>query len=181
VAELKNSKYEAFAQAKALGMNNVEAARASGFAGDRGNSSHIANRPEVLQRVAEIRLTMPQPDPVPASEPEPVANGSGTTVDHLVRLREEGIKRGQVNASVQAQKELSRIEREDRKADKHRFPDYMSVARKLIPVIDAAMRRGGTAAEVVCRMMGIVSPAEQAALGVPLAKRSPATNGHAKV
>jgi hypothetical protein len=88
VAELK--RHEAFAQAKALGMNNVEAARASGFAGDRGNSSHIANRPEVSQRVAEIRLTMPQPDPVPA--PEPVANGNGTNVSHLERLREEAVR-----------------------------------------------------------------------------------------
>jgi hypothetical protein len=52
---LTNTRYEAFAQARAGGARLDDAYEDAGFVLNRGHSSRLARRPEVAQRIAELR------------------------------------------------------------------------------------------------------------------------------
>jgi hypothetical protein len=58
---LTNLRHEAFAQARAKGARLDEAFEAAGFVLIRGHSSRLARRPDVAERIAELRELKPGP------------------------------------------------------------------------------------------------------------------------
>lgn len=58
MAILQNSRYEAFAQARASGALLEDAYEDAGFAPDRGHASRLAAREEVAARIAEIKAEL---------------------------------------------------------------------------------------------------------------------------
>ncbi len=52
---LENARHEAFAKARAGGARLEDAYEDAGFAPDRGHACRLAQRPEVAERVAELR------------------------------------------------------------------------------------------------------------------------------
>ena len=168
MAELKNERDEKLAQGIAAGLSYVEAAKAAGMSGDRGNSSKSARRPVIRARVVEIRAGMPQPDPVP------VPSAAATPSDTLAALRDQAATARQFSASVSAEKERRRLEREERKAREH-APNMMAVAQALLPALRRALVKGQSAEELICAWLGIVDPAQRLALGVPVS--NPKRNG----
>ena len=52
---LPNFRYEAFAQARAKGARLEDAYEDAGFTPDRANASRLAARPEIADRIAELR------------------------------------------------------------------------------------------------------------------------------
>src|SRR5271168_3748548 len=53
---LTNTRYESFAQARARGARLDDAYEDAGFVLNKGHSSRLARRPEVAQRIAELRV-----------------------------------------------------------------------------------------------------------------------------
>ena len=56
---LINPRHEAFAQARAKGVRLDEAFEAAGFVLIKGHSSRLARRPDVAERIAELRELQP--------------------------------------------------------------------------------------------------------------------------
>ena len=52
---LRNPRYEAFAQARAKGALLIDAYESAGFVRHRGHPSRLAWKPEVAERIAELR------------------------------------------------------------------------------------------------------------------------------
>ncbi len=52
---LKNLDHEAFAQARAAGATLIQAYEAAGYAPSRAHGSRLASRPEIAERIAELR------------------------------------------------------------------------------------------------------------------------------
>ena len=55
---LQNLRHEAFAQARARGALLDDAYEDAGFAPDNGHASRLAKRPEVAERIAELRAEL---------------------------------------------------------------------------------------------------------------------------
>jgi hypothetical protein len=53
---LTNTRYESFAQARARGARLDDAYEDAGFVLNKGHPSRLARRPEVAQRIAELRV-----------------------------------------------------------------------------------------------------------------------------
>jgi hypothetical protein len=53
---LTNTRYESFAQARAKGARLADAYEDAGFVLNKGHPSRLARRPEVTQRIAELRV-----------------------------------------------------------------------------------------------------------------------------
>ena len=53
---LTNTRYEFFAQARARGARLDDAYEDAGFVLNKGHSSRLARRPEIAQRIAELRV-----------------------------------------------------------------------------------------------------------------------------
>ena len=66
---------------------------------------------------------------------------------------------------MQAQKELSWIEREDRKADKHKY-NLADIARQVLQMCHQLEAVKGTPVQITQRMLGI-RPEQWAALKLP--------------
>jgi phage terminase small subunit len=173
-----NPKEEAFAQAVARGMNYVEAAKLAGYAGDRGNSSRMARRPKIAARILEIRATLPPPESAAVSEAEAeLPGGGGDRIAQLEQLRAAGLQHRQVNAAVAAQREILRHEREAKKG-KEKGADPVGIAKQLIPLFRTIRNSTAPVEEIVARWMGLVFPAERAAIGLPPLPSPNDSNGH---
>ncbi len=61
---LANARHEAFSQYRAKGALLDEAFERAGFVLAKGHSSRLACRPEVAERIAEIRAAMPEAEDV---------------------------------------------------------------------------------------------------------------------
>jgi hypothetical protein len=187
MAELEDKRREVFAAAVARGLSKVAAHREAGFAGDTGNAARMAREPAVMARIEELRAEQPPVIEVAAAEPQivPLAgmhNGQHqpNRIKEFEAIRDQAMKLGHTSAATMAQAHMVKAERVEQTKGKEAGLSLVALAQKIIPHFRWALRTGGTAEEMACRILGIVSPTEQAALGVPLAKRSPSANGHAK-
>jgi hypothetical protein len=61
---LGNPRYEAFAQARAKGARLDDAYEDAGFVLNKGHSSRLARRPEVAERIAELRVQRNEADDI---------------------------------------------------------------------------------------------------------------------
>jgi hypothetical protein len=61
---LDNPRYEAFAQARAKGARLDDAFEDAGFVLNKGHSSRLARRPEVAERIAELRAQRNEADDI---------------------------------------------------------------------------------------------------------------------
>jgi hypothetical protein len=73
---LKNYQHETFALSRAAGATLDEAYEDAGYAYDRGHGSRLAARPEVAERIAELR----------ALEAEEKPSGTASVVASLLRI-----------------------------------------------------------------------------------------------
>jgi hypothetical protein len=55
MTQLKNKKYEAYAQGRAKGLGVDESYAKAGYSPDHGSAGKVARRPDVVARVAELR------------------------------------------------------------------------------------------------------------------------------
>ena len=187
MSELTDKRREQFCVGVASGMSLTAAAKAAGYKGDKGNSSRMAKSPAVAARIQEIRDSLP---PIVVSEPSPeivplsaAHNGQHqpNRIKEFEAIRDEALKRGHTAAASASQRDLIKAERMEQTKGQEAGLSLVALAQKIIPHFRWALRTGGTAEEMACRILGVVDPGQQAELGVPLAKRTPATNGHAKV
>ena len=93
---LENPRHEAFAQARAKGALLDDAYEDAGFAPGNGHASRLAKRPEVAERIAELR----------AEQSDIGAAGPRGVIATLLRLAEAGLTQGTAGGIKEARETL---------------------------------------------------------------------------
>ncbi|MGH7016185.1 MAG: hypothetical protein ACRED8_03760 [Caulobacteraceae bacterium] len=91
--ELQNPKHEAFAKARSRGVRLQDAYEEAGYAPDRSHAARLASRPEIAERIAELRHDRLQADPI-------------TIIGTLMRIAGELMRQGTVPAYKEARAAL---------------------------------------------------------------------------
>ncbi|MGH6986044.1 MAG: hypothetical protein ACRED9_04290 [Caulobacteraceae bacterium] len=91
--ELLNPRHEAFARARSRGVRLQDAYEEAGYAPDRSHASRLAGRPEIAERIAELRHDRLQADPM-------------TIIGTLMRIAGELMSQGTVPAYKEARAAL---------------------------------------------------------------------------
>ena len=109
MSTLSNPRYEAFAQARAKGALLTDAYESAGFVRHRGRPSRLAVRPEVAERIAELRAQQ--------SEAEDVSLvGLLASLRRIIKAGESSENPTLVNAARLAVLDASRLQLELAKA-----------------------------------------------------------------
>jgi hypothetical protein len=183
MAELRDARREAFCQGLARGLKKTVAYRQAGYSGDRGNASRAAATAEVLQRVEEIRASMPvvqepevMPPEVEAVKGEKVTRDSMTAdIDLRIAKAEAAGEWPTVAALTATRAKLHGLLLQEQAVATDKNISLLALAQAVIPRLRWALKTGGTAEEIAVRMLGIVSVDDLAALGL-----RPKPNGHTR-
>ncbi|MGH6987744.1 MAG: hypothetical protein ACRED9_13035 [Caulobacteraceae bacterium] len=91
--ELQNPKHEVFAKARSRGVRLQDAYEEAGYTPDRSHAARLAGRPEIAERIAELRHDRLQADPI-------------TIIGTLMRIAGELMRQGTVPAYKEARAAL---------------------------------------------------------------------------
>ena len=112
---LPQSRHEAFAQARAKGASLDDAYEDAGFAAGRGHGCRLAQRPDVAERIAEIRAELGK---VEAARPAALiaallrladASEKLGTLEGIKDARASLLQAGQVNKAWNADRRFERV------------------------------------------------------------------------
>ncbi len=96
---LRNARHELFCQEIAKGKTQDEAYELAGYKADRGNASHLRDRPDITERIQQLTTQLSKK----------TVRTADSIMNKLEMIADKAIETGQLGAAVSAQTTIAKI------------------------------------------------------------------------